>query len=247
MDTRMTLSLAAALCAGLTLAAETPPQAVPAAKIAPAAAQAPAAPAKPAVEGAALGQWTMDLDAAKALAKREGKPLLLNFTGSDWCGWCKLMDSKVFSQKAWQDYAAGNLVLVWVDFPRNKALVPERYRARNDALAETYGIGGYPTYVLLSPEGERIGTLNASASITPQIFIDQIADALIAPKIGDLLSAEDLAAYRAAEKEMEALEAEFDAWQTRIRAEGEAFQTKSEAILRKIDALKAKARAAAKR
>ena len=80
---------------------------------------------KPAVQGAELGAWTMDTPAALALAKETGKPVFLCFTGSDWCGWCKLMEKKVFGTEAWQAYAKENLVLVWLDFPRDQSLVPE--------------------------------------------------------------------------------------------------------------------------
>ena len=41
--------------------------------------------------GATLGKWTQDLDAAKKLAKEKDLPMLINFSGSDWCGWCKRM------------------------------------------------------------------------------------------------------------------------------------------------------------
>ena len=55
---------------------------------------------KPATKGAELGEWTMDVSAAKKLAKSKNKPVFLCFTGSDWCGWCKLMEKNVFSADA---------------------------------------------------------------------------------------------------------------------------------------------------
>ena len=54
---------------------------------------------------------------AKTQAKAENKKILLDFTGSDWCGWCKKLEAEVFSQQAWKDYAAKHLVLVELDFP----------------------------------------------------------------------------------------------------------------------------------
>ena len=56
-------------------------------------------------EGAEAGVWTMDMDAAKKLAKKKKLPLVLNFTGSDWCGWCKLMEKNVFTKESWRKYA----------------------------------------------------------------------------------------------------------------------------------------------
>ena len=90
-----------------------------------------------------------------AKARAENKPLLVDFTGSDWCGWCIRLDEEVFSQSAFQAYAAAELVLVEIDFPRRKTLSAE-LKAQNEALAQQYGIRGFPTILLLSPEGELI-------------------------------------------------------------------------------------------
>lgn len=135
---------------------------------------------KPATAGAVLGQWTMDIDAAKALAAETGLPLFLNFTGSDWCGWCRLMDKQVFSTPAWQAYAKEHLVLVWIDFPKDKSLVPEVFRQRNDNLMREFGVGGFPTYILLDADGQtRLGQTGADRNITPEVFIATLEDILL--------------------------------------------------------------------
>ena len=64
--------------------------------------------------------WMTDYAAAKIKAAAEQKPLLLDFTGSDWCGWCIKLDKEVFSQKSFKEFAADNLVLVELDFPRGE-------------------------------------------------------------------------------------------------------------------------------
>src|SRR6188768_1537543 len=84
---------------------------------------------------AAKEGWLEDFEKAKAQAKAENKKILLDFTGSDWCGWCIKLDKEVFSQQAWKDYAAKNLVLVELDFPRKKELAPE-IKAQNEKLKE---------------------------------------------------------------------------------------------------------------
>ncbi|PXA03741.1 thioredoxin family protein [Coraliomargarita sinensis] len=99
--------------------------------------------------------WITDFDAAKAKAKADGKPMLLNFTGSDWCGWCIKLDKEVFSKAAFQTYASENLVLVELDFPRNKEQ-SEETKAQNEALAKKYGIRGFPTILVLDSEGKLI-------------------------------------------------------------------------------------------
>lgn len=124
------------------------------------------------IDGAKVGQWTMDFDAAKELASEKKLPLLLNFTGSDWCGWCKLMDKNVFAQKPWQEFASSNVLLVTLDFPKDKSIVPEKYVKRNEELKNQFSVRGFPTYVILDTNGEtKIGQLGAGREKTPDSFI----------------------------------------------------------------------------
>jgi len=99
--------------------------------------------------------WMTDFDAAKAKAAAENKPLLVDFTGSDWCGWCIKLKEEVFSQPAFQEYAEDELVLVELDFPQGKPQSAE-LKEQNASLARQYGIRGFPTILILSPEGELI-------------------------------------------------------------------------------------------
>lgn len=104
---------------------------------------------------AAETMWYTDFDKAMAEARRTKKILLADFTGSDWCGWCIKLDKEVFKQKEFKDYAARNLVLVAVDFPKNKWQTPAE-KQKNNALAQKYGVQGFPTILLFSPEGKLI-------------------------------------------------------------------------------------------
>lgn len=129
------------------------------------------------LDGAKLGQWTMDYDAAARLAKEKNVPMMINFTGSDWCGWCKLMDKDVFAKDGWKEYAAKNAVLVTIDFPSDKSVVPEKYVARNEAMKNEFGIEGYPTYIVLDSDGKtRLGQLGAGKDMTPEAFIEQFKE-----------------------------------------------------------------------
>ena len=101
-------------------------------------------------------EWLTDLPTAMARAQKEKKAVLLNFTGSDWCPWCKKLKSEVFDQFDFALYAAGNLVPVEVDFPSRKKLSIDQINA-NYALASKYGISGYPTVILLNSEGRVLG------------------------------------------------------------------------------------------
>ena len=102
--------------------------------------------------------WLTNYDEALAKAQRENKPLLVNFTGSDWCPPCIMLDRQTFSQAEFADYAAKNLVLVKVDFPRRTPL-PETQQAANEALARQFGIRGFPTILVMTPEGREQGRL----------------------------------------------------------------------------------------
>ena len=126
------------------------------------------------LEGAKVGVWTMDYDAAVKLAGEKKLPLMLNFTGSDWCGWCKLMDKNVFAEEVWKTYAKDNVLLVTLDFPNDKSIVPEKYVKRNKKLQEQFEVGGFPTYVVLDNDGKtKLGQLGAGRNKTPSSFIDE--------------------------------------------------------------------------
>jgi protein disulfide-isomerase len=99
--------------------------------------------------------WMHDFEAAKAKAVKEGKPIFINFTGTDWCGWCIKLEKEVFSQKAFQDYAKENLVLVEVDFPRKKEQTAQ-LKEQNKKLDKEYGVEGYPTLYLLDAQGKKL-------------------------------------------------------------------------------------------
>jgi protein disulfide-isomerase len=103
-------------------------------------------------------EWHTDLAKAQAQANAEKKMVMLDFTGSDWCGWCIKLNKEVFSTDEFAEYAKKNLVLVEVDFPRKKQLSAEQKKA-NQALQEKYKIQGYPTLIVLDGEGKKVGEL----------------------------------------------------------------------------------------
>jgi protein disulfide-isomerase len=102
------------------------------------------------------GIWLTDYEQALSVAKEHDLPVLINFSGSDWCGWCiKLMD-EVFDKEEFKAYAKENLVLLNLDFPKQSKQSKE-VQAANQALAERYGVKGFPTVILLNSKGEVIG------------------------------------------------------------------------------------------
>jgi protein disulfide-isomerase len=105
-----------------------------------------------------LGHWTTDYAAAMAQAKKDNCKVVLFFTGSDWCGWCKRLDAEILSTSEFTNYARGNLLLVKLDFPRSIAQ-SDKVKAQNRFLQEKHRIGGYPTLVVLDSSGTPIGQL----------------------------------------------------------------------------------------
>ncbi len=99
--------------------------------------------------------WYSNLEEAMDEAKIWKRPIFVDFTGSDWCGWCIKLDEEVFSQPEFSDYAANNLILVKLDFPQKKQQSNETKQYNNN-LAQKYGIRGFPTIVLLDESGKEI-------------------------------------------------------------------------------------------
>lgn len=107
---------------------------------------------------AAKLDWLANFETAKAKARAENKMVLLDFTGSDWCPPCKMLKKEVFSQPQFADYAAKNLVLLEIDFPRFTKQSDEE-KAANEKLAGEFGVEGFPTIVILDSSGKVVGQL----------------------------------------------------------------------------------------
>lgn len=117
-----------------------------------AAAVALACAGSPALAGP---EWLTDLEAARKRARSEGKPILMNFTGSDWCVYCKKLHEEVLTQPAFRAWAESSLVLLEVDFPARKPQ-PADLKKQNQRLAERYGVDGYPTLVFTDGQGKEL-------------------------------------------------------------------------------------------
>lgn len=124
----------------------------------------------PALPARASG-WGDNYSAALAEAHTENKNILLDFTGSDWCPWCIRLKKDVFDKPDFVEYANKNLLLVEVDFPQGKALAPE-VKKQNDQLQELFDVQGFPTLVLLDPQGKIIKQQSGYISGGPKGFFD---------------------------------------------------------------------------
>jgi protein disulfide-isomerase len=121
----------------------------------------------------AESDWLRDFSKAQEQAKANHKLLFLNFTGSDWCGWCIKLDKDIFSQQKFKDFAHDNLVLVELDFPRRKSQ-PTEERKQNLELAQKYEVLGFPTIIVLNSEGQTVWKFDGYFPGGPEAFIEQL-------------------------------------------------------------------------
>lgn len=97
--------------------------------------------------------WGEDMDKAMAQAEKEGKDLLIDFTGSDWCGWCIKLEKEVFTQEPFTTEAPKKFVLVKLDFPKRKKL-PASMKEQNKQWKDKLGVRGFPTIYLTDAKGK---------------------------------------------------------------------------------------------
>ena len=146
MKTKITLAAAVAAIAGITSAATSTP-----------------------------AGWTDDFEAAKKQAAAENKLLLVDFSGSDWCGWCKKLDREVFAKPEFLEGAKKDFVLVMVDSPSDKSLLSEKAAAQNPKLVEKYDVHGFPTVLIMDADGtvlENTGYRDGG----PEKYLEHLAE-----------------------------------------------------------------------
>ncbi|WP_339887576.1 thioredoxin fold domain-containing protein [uncultured Flavobacterium sp.] len=106
--------------------------------------------------------WHTDMAKASELSMKEKKPLMLFFTGSDWCGWCIRLQNEVFKKDEFTKWAKENVILVELDYPRR---TPQdlSVKQQNQQMQQIFQVKGYPTIWLVNPEKTDEGKVNLSA------------------------------------------------------------------------------------
>lgn len=133
--------------------------------------------------------WMVSIEKAQAISKESGKPIMANFTGSDWCGWCKRLTANVFSKPEFKKWADDNVVLLELDFPRRTQL-PQEIQAQNQSLQRAFKVSGYPTvWVFYLQENAETGQMNIDPlgrtgyKASAQEFIQEV-EGMMASKSG---------------------------------------------------------------
>ena len=106
--------------------------------------------------------WLVKVDEAYEQSKKTGKPIMANFTGSDWCGWCKKLTRTVFSKPEFKKWAAENVILLELDFPR-RTKVPDEIRQQNAQLQKAFQVRGFPTVWVFNLNQDDGGQFNVEA------------------------------------------------------------------------------------
>lgn len=101
-------------------------------------------------DGGSKLDWNDNLVVAVDKSISQDKPLLLFFTGSDWCGWCKRLQAEAFFQPEFEKWAKNNVVLMELDFPR-RTPQPEELKQQNMNILRMFGVRGYPTIWFVEP------------------------------------------------------------------------------------------------
>lgn len=129
-----------------------------------------------AIHGAAFAGgegWTSDFAAAKKEAAEAKKDLLVDFTGSDWCGWCIKLNDEVFKKDPFKAGVKDTFVLVEVDFPQDKSKLSEETQKQNKELGEKYAVQGYPTILLCDAEGLPYATTGYKKG-GPETYVEHL-------------------------------------------------------------------------
>jgi protein disulfide-isomerase len=127
------------------------------------------------------GSWLEDFGLAQELAVQMKRPVLVDFTGSDWCTWCMKLDAEVFNTDAFKKAAADGLILVKVDFPKRKQVTDEQ-KQRNETLRKQFEVSGFPTVIVLDSAGAKLGTLGYMEG-GPTAFLARLKE-ILGPKGG---------------------------------------------------------------
>ncbi len=112
--------------------------------------------------------WYTDVQKASEISNKSKKPIFAFFTGSDWCGWCHRLERNVFEKPGFKEWATKNVILVELDFPRNKKL-PDELMSQNAGLQQFFNVQGYPTiwmFFLTMDQATKKGNISALGSLS---------------------------------------------------------------------------------
>ncbi len=119
--------------------------------------------------------WFTSFDQALSLAKESDRNILMVFEGSDWCAPCRKLEKKILKKEAFLNFAAQELILLKVDFPRKKKnQLSQEQQTHNNALAEEFNPQAiFPTVVLIDHQKNELGRLGYE-KISVEQYIEKL-------------------------------------------------------------------------
>ena len=132
----------------------------------------------------AVPGWHSDLQEAKQIAEKEHRHILLNFSGSDWCGPCIRMHDEIFESEVFKKMADTDLVLLNADFPRKKKnQLPPRQQEINNRIADQYNSSGkFPYTLLLDEKGKILKEWDGLPNMTAEAFTIEVRNGIYADR-----------------------------------------------------------------
>ena len=121
--------------------------------------------------------WRTNFKEASSDAAAQSKPIVLVFSGSDWCAPCIKLDKNIWQSEAFKNYATANYILQRADFPRKKQNQLEgELEKQNRGLAEKYNSDGiFPLVVVLDAKGKVLGKTTYK-NVSPEEYIQELND-----------------------------------------------------------------------
>lgn len=166
------------------------------------------------IQGANLGEWTHDWEAAVELGRLTKRPILALFTASDWNSWHRYFHSRVLDTPRWESWLGTNLVLAWINIPNDETLLPKGARERNRLLTRQYSADAFPAPILLNPSTRQAyDRYHVSSETTADEFISWVLHTTMDHQPGGVkhfLSQDDVQALEALRAEREPLKKAYD-------------------------------------
>lgn len=132
------------------------------------------------VQASTENNWLTNMEQAQKEAKLKDVPILINFTGSDWCGWCTKLDEEVFDTPSFSNYAKESLVLLKLDFPK-KIEQPQAVKEHNEKYLKMFGVRGFPTILFVDGKLDVLSQMGYQAG-GPDKYIQSIEASFSFPK-----------------------------------------------------------------
>ena len=128
------------------------------------------------VERTSSHDWKTSFSESVQLSADSGKPILAFFTGSNWCGWCKVLNSKILETPVFVEWAKENVIMLELDFPTDYEQSQE-IKDQNQQLQKMYGITGFPTIIVMDANGKPILQLGYE-DVSPDVYAAKIESAI---------------------------------------------------------------------